>query len=238
MKTILYLRVSTEEQAKQGVSLEVQREKIEAYCRLYDLTVSEVIVDDGVSAKSLRRPGLSKALRQLRNGHAEGLVVYKLDRLSRSVKDWNTLIEDYFGERAGKQLFSVSDQIDTRTAAGRLVLNVLMSVYQWEREAIGERTADGLDHKIRKGELVGAVPYGFDVRYETRAVDGMEKQVGVLVEIPAEQKVLGQIKLRRDQGHSFRAIAEWLNDKGVPTKRGKGAWIHTAVRRIVKRRAG
>ena len=97
----------------------------------------------------------------IRSGKASGLVIAKLDRLSRSVVDWNTLIDGYFGEKAGKQIFSVADSIDTRTAAGRLVLNVLMSVAQWERETIGERTKDALQHKIRNGERCGKVRFGF-----------------------------------------------------------------------------
>lgn len=87
------------------------------------------------------------------------MVVVKLDRLTRSVADWQLLIDDYFGERSGKQLFSVADSIDTRTAAGRLVLNVLLSVAQWERETTGERTREALRHKdshrrtVRQGAI-------------------------------------------------------------------------------------
>jgi DNA invertase Pin-like site-specific DNA recombinase len=99
----------------------------------------------GHSAKSFNRPGLQNALQALRSGKAKGLLIAKLDRLTRSVSDWQTLIDDYFGEKAGKSLFSVADSIDTRSSAGRLVLNVLLSVAQWEREAIGERTRDALN---------------------------------------------------------------------------------------------
>ena len=92
-----------------------------------------------------------------------------MDRLSRSVVDWNDLIDGYFGEKAGKQLFSVADSIDTRTAAGRLVLNVLMSVAQWERETIGERTTAAMQYKRSKNERVGKVPFGYDL-----AADGVQ----------------------------------------------------------------
>src|SRR6476661_5883591 len=121
MRVIGYIRVSTDEQATGGQSLGAQRAKINDYARLYDLELVAVIEDAGVSAKSLNRPGLQKALAMLRSGKVDGLVIAKLDRLTRSVADWQTLIDDYFGERAGKQLFSVADSIDTRTAAGRLV---------------------------------------------------------------------------------------------------------------------
>ena len=152
MRVVGYIRVSTEEQADRGLSLAAQRAKVEGYCRLYDLELVAIIEDAGQSAKTLKRDGLQHGLAMLRKGEAQGLVIAKLDRLTRSVGDWQDLIDCYFGERAGRQLFSVADSIDTRTAACRLVLNVLLSVAKWEREAIGERTRDALQHKIARGE--------------------------------------------------------------------------------------
>jgi Resolvase, N terminal domain len=137
-RTIAYLRVSTDKQADRGVSLDAQRAKATAYAQLYDLDLCEVIVDAGESAKSLDRSGLQRALGMLKRGEAAALLVVKLDRLTRSVVDLGRLVEQYFAP--GKAaLLSVSEQIDTRSAAGRLVLNVLA----WEREAIGEN-ATGL----------------------------------------------------------------------------------------------
>src|SRR5271155_867839 len=101
MKVIGYTRVSTDEQAATGVSLATQAEKVNAYARLYGLEIVETIEDAGQSAKSLKRPGLQRALELLKAGHADGLLIAKLDRLSRSVKDWNALIDRYFGERGG-----------------------------------------------------------------------------------------------------------------------------------------
>jgi DNA invertase Pin-like site-specific DNA recombinase len=114
-----------------------------------------VIEDAGLSAKTLDRPGLQTALAMLKTGQAAGLVIAKLDRLTRSVRDLGALIEGPFA--AGKAaLLSVSEQIDTRTAGGRLVLNILGSVSQWEREVIGERTAAALQHK--KTRASGSAP--------------------------------------------------------------------------------
>ena len=138
-RTIAYLRVSTERQADRGVSLDAQRAKVNAYAELYDLELAEVIVDAGEGAKSLKRPGLQRALGMLERREAEALLIVKLDRLTRSVVDLGSLVERYFAP--GKAaLLSVGEQIDTRSAAGRLVLNVLASVSQWEREAIGKPT--------------------------------------------------------------------------------------------------
>ncbi len=116
---------------------------------MYDIELVEIVIDAGVSAKSLERPGLQKALGILDSREVEAMVIVKLDRLTRSVKDLDWLLENYFADKFS--LMSVSEQIDTRTASGRLVLNVLMSVAQWEREAIGERTNAALQHKKSQG---------------------------------------------------------------------------------------
>ena len=226
MKVIGYVRVSTEEQATNGQSLDAQRAKLEAYASLYDLELVEIITDAGASAKSLNRPGLQDALAKLRRGAADGLVIAKLDRLTRNVGDWQKLIDAYFGEKAGKQLFSVADSIDTRTAAGRLVLNVLLSVAQWEREAIGERTRDALQHKIAKGERCGKVRFGYEL-----AADGK-----TLVAVPTEQEAIALMKELRAAGQTLRDIAAELNRRNVATKEG-GQWKHTTVSGILARAA-
>jgi site-specific DNA recombinase len=221
MRVILYCRASTDDQQ---ITLESQQAKLAAFASLHDLDVAATIVESE-SAKSLNRPGLQRALAMLQSGEADGLAVLKLCRLTRSVADWQTLIEGYFGERAGKQLFSIQDSIDTRTAAGRLVLNVLMSVAAWERETIGERTRDALQHKIRKGERVGKVRYGFDL-----AADGK-----ALLPNETEQTAIGLMQSLRDAGHSLRAIAAELTARAIPTKENRGTWTHSAVAYILAR---
>lgn len=225
MKVIGYIRVSTEEQATSGQSLDAQRSKLEAYAKLYDLELVEIVEDAGESAKSLQRPGLQRCLESLRRGDAQGLLIAKLDRLTRSVADWQALIDGFFGERAGKQLFSVADSIDTRTAAGRLVLNVLFSASQWEREAIGERTKDALQNKIRKGERCGKVRFGYQLGTDGRS----------LTPHPQEQAALELVRSLRTSGESLRSIAAELGRRGIITKEGKTRWTHTAVSRLLER---
>ena len=207
-KTIAYLRVSTDKQADKGVSLEAQQDKAKAYAGLYDLDLVEVIVDAGESAKSLDRPGLQRALAMLKTGQADALLVVKLDRLTRSVVDLGKLIETYFAP--GKAaLMSVGEQIDTRSAAGRLVLNILASVSQWERETIGERTSAAMQHKQAKGEYIGGhAPYGFDLVN------------GELIEDEAEQEVIQKAKAYQVEGLSLRKIAAELDKQGIKTRRG------------------
>lgn len=222
MKVIGYIRCSTEEQASGGVTLDSQRAKVEQYARLHELDLVEVVADAGVSAKTLDRPGLARALRMLGAGSAAGIVVAKLDRLSRSVRDWNALIDDYFGDRPGKTLMSVSDSIDTRTAAGRLVLNVLMGVAKWERETIVERTADALGHKKRRGERVGKVPFGWSLAPDGRTLEPD----------PIEQGARTLVRRWHLEGWTLKAIGEELVRRGIRPRSGRPAWGPSTLRHI------
>jgi len=200
-----YIRVSTDKQAEHGVSLDAQRTKLEQYASLYDLNLVSVVVDTE-SAKTIRnREGLLSALEQIKSGTVDGLLVAKLDRLTRSVRDLGELIESHFQTAA---LLSVSEQIDTRSAGGRLVLNVLASVSQWERETIGERTSTALQHKMAQGEHIGRAPYGFDLVGTT------------LVENQAEQQILSLVREFRAKGLTLRAIAHELALQGFTTRKG------------------
>jgi DNA invertase Pin-like site-specific DNA recombinase len=207
-RTIAYLRVSTEKQADKGVSLDAQRAKCAAYAGLYDLDLVEVVVDAGQSAKTLNRPGLQRALSMLKAGKADALLVVKLDRLTRSVRDLGDLVAGPFAQ--GKAaLLSVGEQIDTRSAAGRLVLNVLASVSQWEREAIGERTSAAMQHKASEGEYTGgAAPYGYRL-----ATDGEH-----LEEVADEQAVIAAARELHLAGLSLRKVAAALEARGLRSR--------------------
>jgi DNA invertase Pin-like site-specific DNA recombinase len=201
-----YIRVSTDKQAEQGVSLEAQRKKLEAYAALYDIELVRIIVDTE-SAKTLQRKGLQDALRALSGGEAQAMLVAKLDRLTRSVTDLGVLVDKFFSNAA---LLSVSEQVDTRSAAGRLVLNVLGSVSQWERETIGERTSQAMQHMKANGQYTGGRPlYGFNLLN------------GELVENTSEQAVLRLVRKYRAKGMTLRAIAEALSSKGLQSRAGK-----------------
>ncbi len=221
MKAIGYIRVSTEEQAESGLSMSHQAAKIEAYCLAMDIELVAMIEDSGKSAKNLNRPGLQKALEMLKGKEAEALVILKLDRLTRSVKDLGALVELF--EKTGAALVSVQDSINTRTAAGRLVLNVLGSVAQWEREAIGERTAAALHEKRRQGKLAGNIPYGFNL-----ADDGE-----TLIPNPQEKKALEIMQELRNRGLSLRTIARELESRGIKAKNG-GKWHAKVISQIVE----
>ena len=204
-KAIGYIRVSTDKQAEHGVSLEAQREKLEAYAMLYDIELVDLVVEQG-SAKCLQRDGLQEALARL-GTDADALLVVKLDRLTRSVADLGRLVETYFQDHA---LLSVGEQIDTRSAAGRLVLNVLASVSQWEREVIGERTSAAMQHMRSMNKYTGGkVPYGF------KLVEGE------LVEDKAEQCVIKLVAKYKALGLSYTRIARSLKEAGYLSRTGR-----------------
>jgi DNA invertase Pin-like site-specific DNA recombinase len=223
-----YIRVSTEEQATGGYSLDAQEKKIRGYCELHELELVEIRSDPGFSGKNLDRPGIQQVIAQLRRRKhsVDGLVVAKLDRLTRSLKDCSLLIEEFFEERkANKQLFSVEESIDTRRAAGRLILNVIMAVAQWEREAIGDRTKDALQAKIARGERCGRIRFGYDLD-----ADGIH-----MVPNPREQETIALMRAWRDEGKTYREMAKLIEEMGIRTKEGHREWLPMTIQRILNR---
>lgn len=211
-KAIGYIRVSTQEQAESGLSLSYQGAKIRSYCEALDIELLDVVADAGFSAKSMNRPAMQDIIKMIERKEVDAVVILKLDRLTRSVKDLGFITE--LINKTGVALVSVQDSINTSTAAGRLVLNVLGSVAQWERESNGERVKAAMSVKKSAGQRVGDVPYGFDL-----ADDG-----ATLVENPNEQKALELIRELRAKGLSFRKIASELESRGIETKKGRSTW--------------
>jgi DNA invertase Pin-like site-specific DNA recombinase len=222
-RVVGYVRVSTDKQAESGLSLEAQRSKLEAWATLYDVELVAVEVDAGVSAATLDRPALARVLVELDAGRVDAVLVAKLDRLTRSTRDLGDLLDR--AERRRWGILSVAENLDTSTAAGRLVVSVLGAVAQWEREAIGERTAAALAAKAARGELVGAAPIG------TRADDA-----GRLVVDELEAAAVATIRELRAAGLSIRAIVDELEARGVASRGGR--WHATTVARVLARAAG
>ena len=221
MKAIAYTRVSTQEQADSGLSLEGQAARVQAFCVAKGWELVDTVTDAGLSGATLDRPGLQKVLESVRRHEVDAVVVLKLDRLTRSVKDLGILLEAF--DRAGVAFSSVTDSFDTSTANGRLVLNVLGSVAQWERDIIAERTSDALRVKKAQGRRVGAVPFGF-----TLGVDGDE-----LLPDAEQLATVGQIAEWRREGEGLNAIARRLNALGVATAQA-GTWAAQTVKRILR----
>src|SRR5579859_6775517 len=222
MPAIGYTRVSTDKQSEKGISLDAQAEKIRAMAVVHGAQLIEVVQDGGESAKTLNRPGLQRVMKLVDQRQVQAVIVAKLDRLTRSVKDLCELLELF--ERRGVALISVAESLDTGSAAGRLVINIMAAVSQWEREAIGERTRDALRHKRSQGERVGNIAFGYRL-----AADGkhVEPDAG-------EQTVLEEIRRLRGAGVSLRRIAAALNSRALRTRRGT-AWRLEHVARICAR---
>ncbi|RLC89158.1 MAG: recombinase family protein [Chloroflexi bacterium] len=216
MKAIGYVRVSTVDQTESGLSLKYQEQKIKAYCEALDINLVETATDAGFSGKSLNRPAIQELIGIIKKKKIDAVVILKLDRLTRSVKDLGFFVE--LLEKSSIALISVQDSINTTTAAGRLILNVLGSVAQWEAEAVGERTKAALSVKKAAGERVGTIPYGYSL-----ADDGKK-----LIENPAEQKGLRLMRRLRAKGLSYGKIAKELEKRKVKTKKG-GDWQHKTI---------
>jgi len=210
-----YVRVSTEGQAESGLGLEDQVSKIKGYCTLYDLELLEIVVDAGVSAKSLERDGIQKIITGAQAGSFAGVVVAKLDRLTRSVRDLHALLDQVFGV---VELHSVAEKVDTSSAAGRLVLNVLMSVAEWERETIGERTSAALQVKLARGETLGKAPFG--QRWEG----------GRLVHDEREQEIISVVRGLRARGWTLQAIRDELLARGMTGRTGSSFGLSTIAK--------
>lgn len=220
-KAIGYIRVSTSEQATEGISLDNQRAKIQAYCALNDLELLEVIEDAGKSGKSLNREGVQSLMSKIKS--IDAIVVYKLDRLSRKVIDTLTLIEAI--EKAGVAFHSLNEKIDTSSAMGRFFLNITASLAQMERDLISERTKDALQMKIANHERAGQVPFGWRLTEDGNTLRPHED----------EQEVIRIVMHLHGKGLSFRAICEALTDAGHKPQ-GK-CWYPQTVKNILKKAA-
>jgi len=150
-----YVRVSTQEQATEGVSLDAQRDRLRAYCKLNSIRLIDIKADEGYSGSNLERPGLQAALQMVRRGRVNTLIVAKLDRLSRLLRDVCTLVAELFSDEQN-HLLSLCGMVNTHTAAGRMVLMNLANYHQFEREMISERTRDALQHNEGPGDSSGA----------------------------------------------------------------------------------
>ena len=226
MKAYGYIRVSTEGQATNGVSLDAQRAKINAWCAGNGYVLRGVHVDAGLSGKRAdNRPGLQAALDEVcKRGGA--LVVYSLSRLARSTKDALAIAERL--DKAGADLVSLTERIDTTSAAGKMVFRMLAVLAEFERDLISERTTAAMAHKRANGQRIGSIPYGYDLD-----ADGVNLRSN-----ETEQAVIADIQRRRADGQTLHEIAVALTAQGAPTKAGNRRWAHQTVAQILKRLKG
>jgi DNA invertase Pin-like site-specific DNA recombinase len=208
MQAIGYVRVSTQGQADDGVSLDMQRSKIAAWADLHDAELLNVYADEGISGMKSDREGLVAALAAAEQ-HGAALVVYSISRLSRSTIDLLGTSERL--DKAGCDLVSLSEQIDTSTAAGRMVFRMLSTMAEFERDLISERTKAAMGHKKAKLERVGNIPHGYQL-----ASDGVH-----LVPVEREQEIKRLAAELREKGLTLRQISDELAEIGAFNRAGR-----------------
>lgn len=208
-KVVGYLRVSTSEQVDSGAGLEAQRRAIAETCARKGWVLVTVLEDRGVSAKSVKgREALAAAVSMIEAGGADALVVAKLDRLSRSVLDFSTLMER--ARSKGWAIVVLDMDFDMTTPAGELMANMLSSFAQFERRIISQRTKDGLAVKRSQGVKLG--------RRST-----------------LDPRTVARIRRAREEGRSLGAIAKQLNDDAIPTGQGGIRWYSSSVKAVMDR---
>lgn len=219
-KASIYIRVSTQEQAKEGYSIAAQKDKLVAYCKARSWVIYDIYVDDGYTGTNMERPGLSEMLKHINN--VDIILVYKLDRLSRSQRDVLYLVEEKF-LNSNVDFVSILESFDTSTPFGRAMLGILAVFAQLERETILERTKLGKERRAKEGFWRGGgnVPIGYEF------IDDE------LVILPYEAMQIREIFQLYCEGHGFNKIAALLNEKGYIPKSGV-KWIGRQVHRVLE----
>ncbi|MFQ5918482.1 MAG: recombinase family protein [Thermoplasmata archaeon] len=218
-RAALYVRVSTEDQAREGFSLEAQIEKLRSYCTAREWTVSGEYVDDGVSGRTLRRPAYAMMMEERENW--DTILVLKMDRIHRNSRNFMEMMDRLRGW--GKEFTSMQESLDTGTAMGRFVMDIIQRIAQLESEQIGERVYMGMQQKAKaqRGSLGAPAPFGY------RSVGG-----DLIVQEPQATQVRDVFR-RALQREPMAWIAERLNRTGARTNRGR-TWSVWSVRYILR----
>lgn len=222
IKTGIYIRVSTEDQAKDGFSIHAQRDKLTKYAELSDWEICDYYVDDGISGKNLtERPEVMRMLKDVESRKINNVLVYKLDRLTRSVKDLIELIELF--EEYNCCFNSVTEKIDTSNAVGRMFVKIIGIFAEFERENLAERVSFGYEQKTKEGNYTN-----------TNGVYGYDYIVGegILRVNEEEKELVNRIFDDYINGNSYFKIATNLNQEHIPTKRG-GHFAASTIKSIL-----
>ena len=218
-KIAIYTRVSTEDQAKEGFSLDAQLDKLRSYCKARDWIIAGEYIDDGYSGRNVKRPAYYQMLEELDNWDI--LLVIKMDRIHRNSKNFMLMMEDL--KKQGKEFVSMTESLDTSTAMGRFVMDIIQRIAQLESEQIGERVYIGMEQKAKtNGGILGFnIPYGYN--YENSKLIINDNEASQVKKI---------FKLYLD-GYSMKKISGMLNEKEIPTKQNKN-WGSQTISTILK----
>ena len=202
-KVALYIRVSTDAQFEEGYSVDAQKEMLSAYCISKGWKTYEFYIDGGFTGSNIERPAMQRMIDDVKQGKIAAVVVYKLDRLSRSQKDTLYLIEDVFNP-AGAAFTSLNENLDTATPMGRAMLGIMSAFAQLERETIRERTRMGMKERVKEGLWMGGgrTPFGYDY----------DRNLGVL-KPNADAETVRRIYALYLAGYSAARIADMVGMK-------------------------
>jgi len=218
-----YTRVSTQEQVRNGLSLDAQAEQIRKYAELKGLGHIEIISDQGISAKNLRRrPGIQRIIKMVQRNEISAVITCKLDRMFRSTKDAIMIIELF--KDKGVQFHCLHENIQTDTAIGTLFFQIISAFAEFERNICSERIKSVFDHKKAQGKKTSGrwAPLGYDVDLE-----------GFLKVNTVERSCLSRMEELRSEGSSLKMIASSLNHEGFSTKLGR-PWNAVQVHRYLR----
>jgi len=157
----IYVRVSTQDQAQHGFSLDAQQDNLQNYAKALGYEIFKIYRDEGKSAKDLKRPEMQQMLEDAKNKKFSAIFIYKLDRFSRSLKDLILTI-DYLKE-LGIDFVSLQDKIETASASGKLMFHIISAFAEFERNIIGDRTKFGMERKAKEGGFITKAPKGYKI---------------------------------------------------------------------------
>ncbi|WP_436664364.1 recombinase family protein [Alicyclobacillus acidoterrestris] len=221
MRAAIYTRVSSDMQVADGFSLDAQLSRLRSYCDSQGWSVADVYTDEGISAKDMQRPSLNRLIDDIKLGKCDVVVVYRLDRLTRSVRDLDELLT--FFEQHNVGFKSATEMYDTTSATGRLFLRLVASLAQWERENLAERTRMGQVEMTNQGKWSGG-----------HAAFGYDYKDGKLVINEAEAIVVREIFNRYVRGEGTKAILSWLNDPNHPQLAPNRRWTQSALKYLLR----
>lgn len=219
-KTGIYIRVSTEEQAKEGFSINAQKEKLTAYSKINNWEDITYYIDDGLSGKNINeRPSINNLIEDVKTNKINNVLIYKLDRLTRNVKDLINLIEIF--ETNNCSFNSITEKLDTTTAVGRMFIKIIGTFAEFERENLAERVSFGYEQKTREGNYTNTNGvYGYDYINGNLTINNKEKEL------------VNEIYNLYLKGYSMLKIANKLNQENIPTKR-QGKWYQSTIKSIL-----
>lgn len=225
LSTAIYVRVSTDEQAQEGFSIRAQIEKLKSYALLKDWDIYDIYNDEGISGKNIiDRPDINRLIEDIENGKVNNVLVFKVDRLTRSTKNLLELVELF--EEYNCAFNSLTESIDTDTPSGRMFLKIIAIFAEFERENLISRVKMGLERKVKEGYTLAnyLTSYGY-----TKDRGQKVQEIN-----PFEATILKEIaSMFLDKDMSFNGIAKNLVERKIPTKSGSGSWSATIIKQIL-----